>query len=169
MTSKQCFILWLAQGFGIGRIPFAPGTFGSILGVVFFALLLWADSAWMLAGGILAGVATSIWLCDQGEKILNQKDPGSVVMDEVIAIPICFLGWLQMRHAPLPSPASLFRDHWVAVIVIFALFRLFDITKPWPVGKSQNLPGGWGVTVDDILAAVYVNGVVIAAMAVAAV
>ena len=166
MTSKQRFILWLAQGFGIGRIPFAPGTFGSILGLVFFARLLWADSVWALAGGILAGVAASIWLCDQGERILNQKDPGSVVMDEVIAIPICFLGWLQMRHAPLPSPASLFTEHWLAVIVIFALFRLFDITKPWPIGRSQNLPGGWGVTVDDVLAAVYVNGVVVAAMAV---
>lgn len=160
MTSRQRFILWVAQGFGIGWSPIMPGTCGSVLGLAWFALLLWSNSPWVMTLGVLVSIPASIWLCDQGEKILNQKDPGSVVMDEVIAIPICFLGWLLMRHAPWPTPTSLFVDHWQAVLCIFVLFRIFDMTKPWPVGKSQSLPGGLGITIDDVLAAVYVNVVV---------
>ena len=164
MIPQRPIILWLAQGFGIGRIPFAPGTFGSILGIGLFAVLLWTGSPWVLAGGIIAGIALSIWLCGEGEKILGIRDPGSVVMDEVIAIPICFTGWLLMRGAPWPTPVTLFTDHWRVVIIVFALFRLFDITKPWPVGKSQALPGGLGITIDDVLAAVYVNAVMVIGM-----
>src|ERR1043165_372016 len=81
VESRDAFVLWLAQGFGIGRIPFAPGTFGSILGLGWFALLLLAGNFWIYLGGTILGLAVSVWLCGAGEKILNQKDPGSVVMD----------------------------------------------------------------------------------------
>jgi phosphatidylglycerophosphatase A len=155
--------LWIAQGFGIGRIPVAPGTFGSVLGLGFFALLLLTHSLPALIAAIVFGSAISIWLCGEGEKILKKRDPGSVVLDEIVAIPLCFVGWLILiggKH--LPAPAYFFTCQRLALTFgVFLLFRLFDVWKPWPVRQSQNLPGGWGVTVDDLLAAVYVNVVVV--------
>jgi phosphatidylglycerophosphatase A len=56
----------------------------------------------------------------------------------------------------MPGPEYFLR-HWELSIGVFALFRLFDVSKPWPVRQSQHLHGGWGVTIDDVLAAVYVN------------
>ena len=155
------FLLWLAQGFGVGRIPFAPGTFGSVVGLGWFVLLLATGNFWGYLGGTLLGLALSVWLCGVGEKVLNQKDPGSVVMDEIAAMPVCFLGWICLLNfgaATMPLPAFFFsKQHWPVTAGVFLMFRLFDVWKPWPVRQSQSLPAGWGVTVDDVLAAVYVN------------
>lgn len=154
-------ILWLAQGFGVGRIPFAPGTWGSLLGIPFLALLLGSGSAWMALAGFFGGCGLSVYCCGRAERLLSQTDPGSVVLDEIVAIPLCFASWIGVacwRRGSLPGAEFLFRrDQILAIVIIFALFRLFDIWKPWPVGPSQRLPGGWGVTVDDLLAAGYVN------------
>jgi phosphatidylglycerophosphatase A len=154
-------VLWVAQGFGLGRIRYGPGTFGSLGGLLWFALLLKTGSLLLFTLGALAGIPFSVWVCDRGEKILRQKDPGSLVMDEIIAIPICFFFWawvVTRNTGSLPQPGYFFgSSRWMLALCIFALFRLFDITKPWPVSKSQALPGGWGVTVDDVLAAGYVN------------
>jgi phosphatidylglycerophosphatase A len=159
-------LLWIAQGFGIGRIPIAPGTFGSLLGLVWFALLLLTGNGWCFLGGTLAGLALSVWLCGKAEKTLNQKDPGSVVLDEIAAMPVCFAGWLGIalgKAGAFPGLESFVSGHaWLMTVAVFAAFRFFDVVKPWPVHQSQSLPGGWGVTVDDALAAVYVNGVVLA-------
>jgi phosphatidylglycerophosphatase A len=161
----NAFILWLAQGFGIGRIPVAPGTFGTLVGLAWFALLLLAGNLGLYIVGCLVGLALSVWLCGAGEKILRAKDPGSVVMDEIAAIPICFLAWviIQLRHTgAFPTPEYFFsKPHLLPTLGVFAAFRLFDVWKPWPVRQSQSFPGGWGVTVDDALAAVYVNLVVL--------
>ena len=153
--------LWIAQGFGAGRIPFAPGTFGSILGVGWFALLLASGRFWVLLLGTAAGLALSVWLCGIAERLLAQKDPGSVVLDEIAAMPVCFLAWVGLTSwhtGGLPHPAAMFShgQGWVT-LGVFVAFRFFDILKPWPVRQSQSLPGGWGVTVDDVLAALYVN------------
>jgi len=167
MPSK--FILWLAQGFGAGRIPFAPGTFGSVVGLVWFWILLLPKSPLVFLLGIVASIFVSAWLCGVGEKILNERDPGSIVMDEIIAIPICFGGWLGVlffKNNFWPVPEYFFSGKTVIMTIgVFLLFRLFDIAKPWPVKQSQNLPGGWGVTIDDVLAAVYVNIVVLLILA----
>lgn len=160
-------LLWLAQGFGIGRIPVAPGTFGSVVGVLWFALLLWPQNIWVFLAGTVFGLALSVWFCAAGERALNQTDPGSVVFDEIAAIPLCFLGWVFIvlfRTGSMPAPAHFFsRQTWLLTLGVFALFRIFDVWKPWPVRQSQSLPGGWGVTADDALAAIYVNMVVLAA------
>jgi phosphatidylglycerophosphatase A len=154
-------VLCLAQGFYIGRIPFAPGTLGSMLGLGWFALLVATGHFWSYALGCGAGIAVSIWSCGRAEKILGRTDPGSVVMDEVAALPLCFASWLWLsrwEHGTLPDASFFFRQPtWIGTVVLFAAFRLFDIWKPWPVRQSQALPGGWGVTIDDVLAAVYVN------------
>ena len=156
----NALILWLAQGFGVGRIPVAPGTFGSVVGLGWFALLLLPGNLWVFIGGTILGLVASVWLCGEAEKILKQTDPGSVVWDEIAAIPVCFIGWVLMWYAQqgaLPSVEYFFTGHnlWLTLGVL-AAFRLFDIWKPWPVQQSQDLPGGWGVTVDDFLAAAYV-------------
>ncbi len=151
--------LLLAQGFGIGRIPFAPGTFGSLLGLGWFALLLLGASPWLLALGTAFGFAVSVWLCGLGERVLGTKDPGSVVLDEVTAMPLCFFAWTAIvleRTGALPG-CGYFVAHWGWSLGVFAAFRVFDVTKPWPVHQSQALPGGWGITLDDFLAALYVN------------
>lgn len=162
----NAFILWLAQGFGIGRIPKAPGTFGSVVGLAWFAALLLAGDLMCYFIGCLVGLALSVWLCGAGEKILKARDPGSIVFDEIAAIPICFIGWVfvQLRQTGVfPSPEYFFsKQHLLPTLGVFAAFRLFDVWKPWPVRQSQALPGGWGVTVDDALAAIYVNVVVVA-------
>mgnify|MGYP001407052596 CR=1 FL=1 len=163
------FLLWLAQGFGIGRIPVAPGTFGSVVGLLWFALLSWAGNIWLFIGGIVLGLALSVWLCAAGERALNQTDPGSVVFDEIAAIPLCFLGWVLValfKTGAMPTPGYFVSRYvWPLTLGVFVLFRIFDIWKPWPVRQSQELPGGWGVTADDALAAVYVNIVVLVAWA----
>ena len=155
------WLLWLAQGFGVGRIPIAPGTFGSVVGVVWFGLLLATGRWWLLLLGTVTGLALSVWLCGVAEKILGQKDPSSVVLDEIAAMPVCFLaavGCVGFKSSSLPSLGDFFcGNRWLWMVGAFALFRFFDVLKPWPVRQSQALPGGWGITVDDVLAAVYVN------------
>ena len=152
--------LWVAQGFGIGRIRIMPGTFGTLLGFGWLWLLLWTRHLWLFGLGILAGFALSVWLCGLGERILQKKDPGSVVLDEITAFPLCFLIWVikfWSAHHALPSISLFFGERsWYWTAGVFLLFRLFDILKPWPIRGSQSLAGGWGVTVDDFLAALYV-------------
>ncbi|MGA2173890.1 MAG: phosphatidylglycerophosphatase A [Verrucomicrobiota bacterium] len=158
--------LWIAQGFGVGRIPVAPGTFGSLVGLGWLALLLTLPSWPLFLGANAAAIALSIWLCGAAERTLNRKDPGCVVLDEIVAMPLCFTGWLAvicLREHRWPGPGY-FCAHWLSTISVFILFRLFDVAKPWPVRQSQSLPGGLGVTVDDVLAAVYVNLVVLAVL-----
>ena len=153
-------ILWVAQGFGAGRIPIAPGTFGSLVGLLWFLLLVRAGSLWAYVGGTVAAIALSVWLCGKAERILNQRDPGSIVLDEIVAMPVCFLPWVisfLVRDGRWPEPDDFWHaNSWAGMLIVFILFRLFDIAKPWPIRRSQNLPAGWGVVVDDIAAAVYV-------------
>ena len=157
--------LWIAQGFGVGRIPVAPGTFGSLVGMLWLGLLLMTRSLWLFAAGTIAGIALSVWLCDVAEKTLGQKDPGSVVLDEIAALPVCFFAWVTIRlcqTGSLPGFAYFVSAQtWPLTLGVFVACRFFDIAKPWPVRQSQSLPGGWGITIDDVLAAVYVNVVVL--------
>ncbi len=87
------------------------------------------------------------------------------MLDEIAAIPLCFAGWVAfktIKSGAMPGCGYFFSSwNWLAVAGIYAAFRFFDIAKPWPVKQSQSLPGGWGVTVDDALAAIYVNVVVL--------
>ena len=96
---KEEITLFVAQGFGVGRIPFAPGTFGSLVGLAWFALLLTGYNLWAYFGGTLLGLALSVWLCGAAERILGKKDPGSVVLDEIAAMPVCFLPWVIDRKS----------------------------------------------------------------------
>jgi len=164
-NSNSTFLLWIAQGFGTGRIPIAPGTFGSVLGLLWFMALLAGGRFWLLLVGILAGLGFSVWACGVAEKELQQKDPGSVVLDEIAAVPVCFLVVMAVaapRMSGLPDVTYFITGHhWLWLVAIFAAFRFFDVVKPWPIRQSQSLPGGWGITIDDLLAAIYVNLLVV--------
>ncbi|MBL9139983.1 MAG: phosphatidylglycerophosphatase A [Verrucomicrobiales bacterium] len=154
--------LFIAQGFGSGRASRAPGTFGSLVGLMWFALLLLPGNAWAFILGVLASTAAAVWLCGEAEKILGTHDPGSVVLDEIIALPICFAAPLVFHtlHHGFPNLAQCLHSWpWWWFPAIFAAFRFFDIAKPWPVKQSQRLPGGLGVVADDVIAALWVNAI----------
>lgn len=156
----ETLLLLVAQGFGLGRIPVGPGTFGSLGGLLWLMLLAATGNFWLYLAGTSAGLGLSVWLCGEAERILKQPDPPSVVLDELTAMPVCFVGWFAaewFRHGVLPSPERLFSGRVaLATGVLFVLFRVFDVLKPWFIGASQRLPGGWGITADDFLAAALV-------------
>ena len=154
-------ILLIAQGLGTGLSPKAPGTIGTLLGIPLLVLLLLPKSLLFFVLMILATSIASVYFCTRAEIILKQRDPASVVIDEIIAVPACFSGWITAIYfstGKMPDWSYFFSSEnvmWSVGIVL--LFRIFDIAKPWPIGQSQELPNGWGVTIDDLLAAVYVN------------
>ncbi len=153
-------VLWIAQGFGSGRIPWAPGTFGSVVGLLWFGALLSTQNVVAYLLGTALGAAAAIPLCAKAERILGERDPSSIVLDEICAVPVCFVPWViseVIRNESWPPLETFFgANGWYITLIIFVLFRLFDIAKPWPVRQSQRLPGGWGVVTDDVLAALYV-------------
>lgn len=136
--------VFLATGFGVGLIPWAPGTWGTLLGVP----LAWAigliPSVALQFLLIAALITLGVPLCTAAARRLGgAKDPGSIVLDEIVAVPVAFL------LIPL--------DTWTVAAIGFVLFRLFDITKPRPAGSLEQLPAGTGIMADDLVAAVYAN------------
>src|SRR5688572_23237875 len=100
---SRTLTLLIAQGLGTGRIPIAPGTVGSALGFFWFLALLVPGNMAFFLTAIIFSFFISVIVSEEAEKILNAKDPGSVVIDEIIAIPICFLGWI-IVEGRLPEP-----------------------------------------------------------------
>lgn len=156
---RDKLIVWIALGFGVGRLPKAPGTYGSVLGLIWFWLLSLILNLYLAA--LLLGVSllVGVWICGEAERILKCHDPGCIVIDEIVAVPIAGLGWVAWCLSRDDSlgfvmKADLTTFCWLGVV--FFLFRFFDIVKPWPVGMSQSLPRGWGVMTDDLLAGAYV-------------
>ena len=131
---------FVAFGFGSGLSRYAPGTMGTVAAIPFAFVLKGLPLAWfwlLLAGFFLAG----IHLCDISARRLGQHDPGGIVWDEMVAY------WLTVAFLPLSWP------WWLAA---FALFRFFDIFKPWPIRLvEKRFSGGLGIMLDDIVAAVY--------------
>jgi phosphatidylglycerophosphatase A len=130
-----------ASWFFLGRIPFAPGTFGSLGAMPLFLLL---QNHWIIYIIVLIFlVFFSIPSSNYIERKLNKKDPSSIVIDEVIGQLVALL---------FISDKSFF-----TVFLSFSLFRLFDIIKPPPAQLMQSLYGGYGVIMDDIVSGVYAN------------
>ena len=149
--------IFVAQGFGVGRIPFAPGTFGSILGLGWIYLLLLPGNLWIYLGGIAAGFGIAVWVGGWAEKVLQQKDPGSIVIDEITALPLAFLPAVIATSAGgiTLKPSSYFLGAQIVLpLLTFILFRCFDIAKPLGIARVQKIQGGLGLVLDDFLAAV---------------
>lgn len=157
MGTRSQLVVWIAQGFGLGRIPVAPGSWGTLLGLPWTAALLWMGNPWFFWAGAMLGVGFAVWICGEAEEILGRKDPGSVVLDEVVALPLAYSGWFIGGVGPAGGWPGLtsFEDasSWLFVGLGFAAFRVLDITKPWPIRATQHLRGGWGVVADDVAAA----------------
>lgn len=131
---------FLAFGFGSGAIPFAPGTFGTLVAIPLY-LLLAVYPLWVYLIVTVLAFALGVWLCEVTSRDLGVHDHSGIVWDEIV-------GYLVTMTA---MPRSL-----VWVCAGFVLFRLFDIWKPWPVGwADKKLSGGFGIMMDDILAGVY--------------
>jgi phosphatidylglycerophosphatase A len=146
---------------GVGFIPLAPGTWGSLVGVGLYLLIRWllldqGELAFVSAQLLSIAVITfsGIWAASQTERITGRKDPGKVVVDEVAGQMISLL----------PVTLVPFWSSWkLWVIVSFILFRLFDIVKPYPARRMERLHGGMGIMCDDLVAGVYAAGCVLAA------
>ena len=127
---------------GVGYLPLAPGTFGSLVGVGLFLLLRAKPLVVLVA--ILAVTLVGIWAATRTEELSDRKDPGKIVVDEVAGQLIALF------------PLTLFtRWSTLAVIISFILFRFFDIVKPYPANRLQELDGGIGIMFDDLIAGVY--------------
>ncbi len=135
----------------LGRLK-APGTWGSAAGLLWWALVVrfahakgwhhefFFDSLVVLAAILLCGVAAAF---------IGKKDPSEVILDEFAAMPLVFL-----------FNPYVYRNDKISLVFIllgFLLFRLFDITKPFGVKALEKLPGGFGIVMDDVMAAIYAN------------
>ena len=146
--------VFIATGGGAGLIPFGPGTWGSLVGLliaygliaVFSLDVVLLQNVLILASVILAAVG--IWASTRAETVFSRKDAGQIVIDEVCGQVISFV-----FIAPyLVRLGSQWR-WWM--IPGFLLFRAFDIFKPYPINKLQDLRGGFGVMMDDVVAGIY--------------
>ena len=131
----------------VGRVRRGPGTAGSFAGLIYFTVGFAALPAWLVVLLSLPGLYLAVAICGEAEFRLGQRDPGGVVLDEFVVMPLCFLGWTAL-------PAAWVADgRWAIFLGGFALFRVFDIAKPFGISRLQELPGGWGVVADDLAAA----------------
>lgn len=147
-------ILFIAEGFGSGRIPFAPGTWGSVVGVLWLVILLHVPNPLWAGIAAVMAILLAVPICSRAERVLGREDPGSVVLDEIVALPLTFLGPLIVLGTwPTNSGvADLAHRLWPEWVVGFIAFRVFDIAKPGPIRRVQNLTSGLGVVADDVLA-----------------
>ena len=149
---------------GVGYIPIAPGTFGSLVGVALWIglrgmllALLWPDAArtrlnllhvsyTLIAGLSIAAVVVTligVWAGARVEKLHGAKDPQKVVIDEVAGQLIALIA------VPLHA------ESWWTILLAFVLFRFFDIVKPYPARTFEGLHGGLGIMADDVVAGIY--------------
>lgn len=165
---KDYFALAIATC-GVGYLPLAPGTYGSVVGVGLYILLrgTFMTVLWPLAGrnglnllhiayalitleliAILCVTMAGTWAASHVEKLSGKKDPGKVVIDEVAG------QFLALTTMPMEF------ESWWTIILAFGLFRLFDIIKPYPARRLESLHGGLGIMADDLIAGVYAAVVV---------
>jgi phosphatidylglycerophosphatase A len=158
--AKPRFSLFIATAAGLGYLPKAPGTWGSLAGVLIYALvsfcfplsvvpgvretygmrLAWAAWTTVPIAILIAGIG--VWTSSHAASYSGKKDPQFVVIDEVSGQ---FLTYL-LALAPF---------NWKYLLLGFILFRLFDIWKPFPARQAESLPGGWGIMADDWIAGLY--------------
>ena len=133
-------INFLAFGFGSGLAPFAPGTFGTLAAIPIYLLMQPLSLPIYLVIVAIVSIV-GIWICDISSKSLGVHDHSGIVWDE-------FAGYfVTMIAAP---------KGWLWIVIGFALFRLFDIWKPWPISfLDKKVGGGFGIMVDDLLAGVF--------------
>jgi phosphatidylglycerophosphatase A len=140
-SSKRVFTDWrhfVAFGFGSGTLRIAPGTWGTLVAVPLYALLLGPLPAWLYAVTVAAAFALGAWICESVSRDLGVHDHGGIVFDEFVGY------WITMFMLPAT---------WTWMLAGFVAFRLFDIWKPWPIRWfDRNVHGGLGIMLDDLVA-----------------
>jgi phosphatidylglycerophosphatase A len=133
----------IATCLGCGYSPVAPGTVGSLAAIAIAIPLheFARFSGWQFAVLAALGFAPAVWAATHTARAANAKDPGIVVIDEVIG------QWMALAGA--------YRIDWKSYVLAFVLFRLFDIWKPPPVRQLERLPEGLGIVADDAMAGIY--------------
>jgi phosphatidylglycerophosphatase A len=141
-SPKAVFHYNVATLFGLGNSPVAPGTLGSLVGVAlvyfFFPSTHFFQALFILAITLL-GFLSSTWMADANS---GSEDPQEVIIDEVAGQAVVFF--------LIPQPLTL-----VTLLVGFVAFRIFDVWKPWLVGRAEKLPRGWGIMADDLVAGIF--------------
>jgi len=142
MKAKDTLVMLLAQGMGIGRVPFAPGTLGTLLGLP-LVWWLWQADGLTYVGVLAAVILVAVGSASRASAILGKHDDGSIVIDEIAGI------LLALALVPASFPA---------LIAGFLLFRFFDIAKPPPIGFiDRRGRGGLGIVLDDLAAGFVTN------------
>ncbi len=134
--------LAVATALGVGYVPFAPGTFGSLAGLVVYAAVRAIGIPAVELGAIVVVFLAGAWAASAAETHFGHIDPGPVVIDEVLGMLVTLA----------LIPVSL-----TGALVGFILFRVFDVIKPPPCNRLEALHGGWGVMSDDLMAALYAH------------
>lgn len=150
----------IASVCGVGYVPMASGTVASVVAVALAFPIILYGGGWSLVAASLIAFGVGIWACGDHVRATGREDPSECVIDELAG------QWLACAFAVLPlggllpaAPMAL-----PGIVLAFALFRLFDIWKPWPVSwADQKLPGGLGVMVDDMIAGLMAGLLVAAA------
>jgi len=140
----------LVSCFGLGWLPIAPGTWGSLPPAVIFALACYFGASTvqisiLMAGFVLAASFVCVKLAPVSIAATGKTDPGEVVVDEFAGQALTFIGAYAAGAKPI----------LITALLGFLLFRIFDILKPWPIRKLEKLSAGWGVLADDLLAGLY--------------
>lgn len=134
-----------ATGLGSGLLPKAPGTWGSVLGVVLWVLAVGHLSLPAVAGLAVLAFVLGLVAIQSMQQRFGVMDAPEIVIDEIIGV------WIALLLAPM---------HWWVLLLGFGAFRLFDIAKPWPVSWADRLHSPFGVMLDDVLAGVLAFAVV---------
>ena len=130
--------LIIATGFGLGNSQILPGKLGTLLGIIPAIFILSQSLIFQIAYCFII-VFFGFLICDKAAKIIGEKDPSCIVADEFCTLPITVIG---------------FSDP-IFILSGFIFHRFFDILKPWPIKKFEELPGGLGIILDDFLSAIF--------------
>lgn len=142
MKISDAAVLFVATGFNIGNIPFAPGTFGSILGLALCFVLAELKFA-VAVVCLLLFIALAVRIAAEAEKLLKKKDPGCIVIDEIAGMAVTLVG--------LPFNLT-------TALIGFIIFRFLDISKPFPIRVlDKRVSGGVGIVIDDVVAGIFAN------------
>ena len=142
MNVQEKLAIFLATGAYTGYVPVAPGTAGSVVGVILVLFLRNVTFLWTVVF-IVFLFFFGVYVSDIAESFYKRKDPGEVVIDEIVGVLVAFWGIFSLSIFP--------------ILAVFVLFRIFDIAKIPPCSQCETLKGGWGIMMDDVVAGVYAN------------
>lgn len=142
MNIRSRIVTGIATAGFARRVPFAPGTFGSLLGLPVYYVMSWFSLP-VVFFTLMGFIVFASWIAGEAEKALADKDPGYIVIDEIVGMAVTFFA---------------VDFSWTAGLAGFVLFRFFDILKPFPIRYlERRYSGGFGVVIDDVAAGIMSN------------